>query len=104
MDDGDRLGRTDGSFVTHLPLAESVWNPHKKRSEVRIIYNCERADNPLSAERLRQLARNLLKRCAPEEIVARAPPCRLIDAWPFGALYVLEAIWHRLGIAEVIAQ
>jgi hypothetical protein len=99
-----RQKRADGSFVTHLQLAESVWNPHKKRSEVRIIYNCGRADDPQSAERLRQLARSILKRCAPEEIVAQAPQWRLIDAWPFGALYVLEAIWQRLGINEVIAQ
>jgi hypothetical protein len=99
-----RQKRADGSLVTHLQLAESVWNPGKKRSEVRIIYNCGRADDPQSAERLRQLARSILKRCAPEEIVAQAPQWRLIDAWPFGALYVLEAIWHRLGIDEVIAQ
>jgi hypothetical protein len=99
-----RQKRSDGSLVTHLQLAESVWNPRKKRSEVRIIYNCGRADDPQSAERLRQLARSILKRCAPEEIVEQAPQWRLLDAWPFGALYVLEAIWHRLGIDEVIAQ
>jgi Transposase DDE domain len=99
-----RQKRADGSLVTHLQLAESVWNPGKKRSEVRIIYNCGRADDPQSAERLRQLARSILKRCAPEEIVEQAQQWRLIDAWPFGALYVLEAIWHRLGIDEVIAQ
>jgi hypothetical protein len=99
-----RQKRADGSLVTHLQLAESVWNPRKKRSEVRIIYNCGRADDPQSVERLRQLARSILKRCAPEEIVEQAPQWRLIDAWPFGALYVLEAIWHRLGIDEVIAQ
>lgn len=99
-----RQKRADGSVVTHLQLAESVWNPHKKRSEVRIVYNCGRADDPQTTERLRHLARSLLKRCAPEEIVAQAPQWRLIDAWPFGALYVLEAIWQRLGIAEVIAQ
>lgn len=99
-----RQKRADGSLVTHLQLAESVWNPGKKRSEVRIIYNCGRADDPQSAERLRQLARSILKRCAPEEIVEQAPQWRLLDAWPFGALYVLEAIWQRLGIDEVIAQ
>jgi hypothetical protein len=99
-----RQKRADGSLVTHLQLAESVWNPGKKRSEVRIIYNCGRADDPQSAERLRQLARSILKRCAPEEIVEQAQQWRLIDAWPFGALYVLEAIWPRLGIDEVIAQ
>ena len=99
-----RQKRADGSFVTHLQLAESVWNPRKKRSEVRIIDNCGRADDPQSAERLRQLAHSILKRCAPEEIVEQAPQWRLLDAWPFGALYVLEAIWHRLGIDEGIAQ
>jgi Transposase DDE domain len=99
-----RQKRADGSLVTHLQLAESVWNPRKKRSEVRMIYHCGRADDPQSAERLRQLARSILKRCAPEEMVEQAPQRRLIDAWPFGALFVLEAIWHRLGIDEVIAQ
>ena len=99
-----RQKRADGSVVTHLQLAESVWNPPKKRSEVRIVYNCGRADDPQSIERLRQLARSILKRCAPEEIVEQAPQWRLLEAWPFGALYVLEAIWQRLGIAEVIAQ
>jgi hypothetical protein len=99
-----RQKRADGSLVTHLQLAESVWNPPKKRSEVRIVHNCGRADDPQSVERLRQLARSILKRCAPEEIVEQAPQWRLLEAWPFGALYVLEAIWQRLGIAEVIAQ
>ena len=99
-----RQKRADGSLVPHLQLAESVWNPHKKRSEVRIVYHCGRTDAPQSAERLRQLARSLLKRCAPEEMIAQAPTWRLIDAWPYGALYVLEAMWHRLGIAELIEQ
>lgn len=55
--------------VTHLQLAESVWNPHKKRSEVRIVHNCGRAEDPKTAERLRHLARSILKKCDPEEVV-----------------------------------
>jgi hypothetical protein len=96
--------RADGSVVTHLQLAESTWNPQKKRSEVRIVYNCGRADDPQSAERLRKLARSILKRCAPEEIVHQDPQWRLLDTWPFGVLYVLEAIWKRLGIPDVISE
>jgi hypothetical protein len=96
--------RADGSVVTHLQLAESTWNPQKKRSEVRIVYNCGRADDPQSAERLRKLARSILKRCAPEEIVHQDPQWRLLETWPFGALYGLEAIWKRLGIPDVIAE
>jgi len=28
--------RADGTVLTHLQLVESVWNPQKKRSEIRI--------------------------------------------------------------------
>ena len=31
--------RADGSVVTHLQLAESVWNPKKKRSELTFRVN-----------------------------------------------------------------
>jgi hypothetical protein len=96
--------RADGSIVTHLQLAESTWNPRKKRSEVRIVYNCGRADDAQTAERLRKLAQSILKKCAPEAIVEQNPQWRLLDTWPFGALYVLEAIWKRLGIPEIIAE
>jgi hypothetical protein len=99
-----RQKRADGPLVTHLQLAESVWNPHKKRSEVRIVHNCGRAEDPKTAERLRHLARSILKKCAPEEIVQHSQEWRLIDAWPYGALYVLEALWQRLGIADILAD
>src|SRR4029450_3767365 len=99
-----RQKRADGSLVTHLQLVKSVWNPHKKRSEVRILHNCGRAEDPKTAERLRQLARSILKKCDPEEIVRHSAHWRLIDAWPYGALYVLEALWQRLGLADIIAE
>jgi hypothetical protein len=99
-----RQKRADGSLVTHLQLAESVWNPHKKRSEVRILHNCGRAEDSRTVERLRQLARSILKKCDPQEIVQQSTAWRLIDAWPYGALYVLEALWKRLGIADIMAD
>ena len=100
-----RQKRADGSVITHLQLAESVWNPHTKRSEVRIVSNCGRvADDPHSAERLGTLARSILNRCAPEEIVQQAPQWRVLNAWPYGALSVLEAVWKRLGIPDVISE
>jgi hypothetical protein len=96
--------RADGTVLTHLQLAESVWNPQKKRSEIRIVYNCGRADDPDVAARLRRLARSILRRCSPEEIVTQEPDWRLVDAWPYGDLYVLETLWRRLGLADVIAH
>jgi hypothetical protein len=99
-----RQKRADGSLVTHLQLAESVWNPHKKRSEGRILHTCGRAEEPETAERLRPLARRILKRCDPEAIVQHSAPWRVVDAWPYGPLYVLEALWQRLGRASIIAD
>jgi hypothetical protein len=99
-----RQKRADGSLVTHLQLAESVWNPHKKRSEVRILHTCGRAEDPKTAERLRNLARSILTRCDPQEMVQHSTQWRLVDAWPYGPLYVLEALWQRLGLAEIIAD
>lgn len=99
-----RQKRADGTTLTHLQLAESTWDPVKRQSRIRVIYNCGRADDPDVAERLRRLARTILRRCSPEEIVAEHPSWRLVDAWPYGDAYVLEQLWQRLGIGEVVAE
>ena len=72
--------RADGSVLSHLQIAESVWDPVKKRSRVRIVHNCGRSDDPAAAERLRRLASSILRRCAPEELVDRDPSMRVADA------------------------
>ena len=99
-----RQKRADGTLITHLQLVESVWNPAKRRSEIRIIFNCGRAEDPQVTERLKRLAKSILRRCAPEEIVAQDASWRLVDAWPYGDVYVLEALWTRLGIGEIIQE
>jgi len=99
-----RQKRVDGSVLTHLQLAESVWDPDKGQSKINIVYNCGRANDPEVAERLRRLARSILRRCSPEEVVAEDASWKLIEAWPYGDLYVLEQLWRRLGFGEVIAE
>lgn len=99
-----RQRRVDGSYLRHYQLVESVWDKEQKRSRTKIVYNCGRADNPATGERLRKLAKNILKRTSPEEMVAAESGLRVVDAWPYGDLYVLEQIWKRLGIPEVIDQ
>jgi len=94
--------RKDGSKLTHLQIAESHWNAEKKRSENRIVYSCGRADDPETIERLRQLAKSILRRCSPDELVADNPGLRVIDTWHYGPTYVLEALWERLGISKVL--
>ena len=93
-----------GGEIAHLQFAESTWDPVKKRSQVRIVYNFGRAEDPEAIERLRRLAHSIRKRLSPEEIVAEDPSWQLINAWPYGDLYVLEALWRRLGFDAVIAE
>jgi hypothetical protein len=94
--------RADGSVLSHLQIAENVWNPDKKRSQAKVIYNCGRADDPATTEQLRRLARSILRRCTPEAIVADQPDWQLVDAWPYGDVHVLEQLWQRLGIRDVL--
>lgn len=96
--------RADGSTLAHLQLAENLWDPAKKRSRVRIVHSFGRADDPDTTERLRRLARSILRRCDPEQIRAENPSWQLINAWPFGELYVLEQLWERLGISAAIRE
>jgi len=94
--------RADGSVVTYLQLAENSWNPERRRAETRILCNCGRAEDPAVVERLRRLARSILRRCSPEEIVSAGSEWRLVCAWPYGDVYALEALWQRLGIGEIV--
>jgi len=96
--------RADGSTVTHYQLAESVWNPDKRRSEPRIVHSFGRVDDPTVVEQLRRLARSILRRIAPEDLLTQLPDWKLVDAWPFGDIWVLEQLWQRLGIAAAITS
>ena len=96
--------RADGSVVTYLQLAENVWNAEKRRSETRILCNFGRADDAAVTERLRRLAKSILRRCSPERIVAEDGNWRLVCAWPYGDVYTLEALWQRLGIGEILTE
>jgi transposase len=95
--------RADGSVITYLQLAENVWDPQKRRSQANIVWNCGRADDPEVMERLRRLAKSILRRACPEEIVAAAGgDWKLVCAWPHGDVHALEAIWQRLGIPDIL--
>ena len=95
-----RQKRADGSVLTHLQLAENLWDAEKQRAQVKIVYSCGRADDAATTERLRRLAKSILRRCSPEEIVAENPDWQVVNAWDHGDLYVLEQLWRRLGIPE----
>jgi hypothetical protein len=97
-----RQRRASGEVVTYLQFAENVWNPATRRSETTIVYNFGRADDPAVRDRLRRLAQSILRRCSPEEAAAASPGCRVVDTWSYGDVYVLEALWARLGLDAIL--
>ena len=74
--------RADGLKLYHLQIAENVWD--LVHSRVRILYNCGRDDDPKATERLRRLARSILKRCSPQELAAGDSGMKVVDAWTYG--------------------
>lgn len=93
-----------GKVIEHFQLAESVWERDSKTSRTRIIYNFGRVDDPKVVERLRKLARNILRRCSPDELAAEMPGWTLVDAWPYGPLHVVEELWARVGLDNIIKR
>jgi hypothetical protein len=94
--------RVDGTIISYYQLAESVWNKEKKRPTTRIVYNFGRTTEPDMSDKLQKLARSILRRTNPEEILHDDPSWKLIDAWSYGDVYVLEQLWKKLGLAEII--
>ena len=96
--------RKDGSTLTHLQIAENSWDPQRQRSKVKILLNCGREENEEVTKRLHRLARSILRRCAPEQIVQENPEWKFINAWDFGDVHVLEQLWERIGIPQVLKK
>jgi hypothetical protein len=101
-----RRRNQDGSIVAYYQLAETRWDPVKRRPTAHIIHNFGRADT-LDRDALRRLARSISRVCqggleVPQEM---APPGEAIElewARPLGVVHVARALWEELGIGEVL--
>lgn len=96
----------DGSVVEYYQLAETRWDPEKRRPTAHIIHNFGRAD-ALDREALLRLAKSISRVCHAgiEVPAAVAPPGEAIEiewARPMGVVHVAKALWEELGIGEVL--
>lgn len=95
----------DGTEVRYYQLAENVWDVARGCAVAKVIYNFGRADE-VDGEQLRRLAKSILR--AVDGDLARAKDCiedgelRVRDAWPYGGVYVLEALWAELGLDQLV--
>jgi transposase len=101
-----RRRNQDGSIVEYYQLAETRWDPAKRRPTAHIIHNFGRADT-LDRTALLRLARSISRVChegleVPADV---APPGEAIElewARPLGVVHVARALWEELGIGDVL--
>jgi transposase len=95
-----KRSNADGSEVRYYQLAENVWDPTRRCSVAKVIYNFGRADQ-VDPEGLRRLAKSILRIFGDAQTADGASgEMAMRDAWPYGGMYVLEALWKELGIGD----
>jgi Transposase DDE domain len=96
----------DGSVVAYYQLAETRWDPAKRRPTAHIIHNFGRAD-ALDRDALVRLARSITRVChggldVPAEVAPPGEALELESARPLGVVHVARALWEELGIGAVL--
>ena len=91
----------DGSVVRYFQLAHNEWDKTKGCAVARVVYNFGRADH-VDYNQLKRLASSILRLFEDEEVLATEPDVEVIDARPYGGVYVLEQLWRELEIDKVL--
>ena len=98
-----RRRNADGSSVEYYQLAENVWDPQKRCAVAKVVYSFGRGED-IDREAMRRLARSILRVFSSEEALAAEPGIRVIQSWPYGGAYALDALWAELEIPKAIAE
>jgi transposase len=93
----------DGSVTRYFQLAENEWDKEKGCAVARVVYNFGRADG-LDRDKLKRLAASILRLFDGEEALAAEPGIRVLDARPYGGVFVLEQLWRELEIDRELGR
>jgi hypothetical protein len=96
---------SDGSVVRYLQLAHNTWDPKAKRSRVQVLYNLGREDANNRAA-LERLVASVTRFLEPDRALAATAGEGLafIESRPLGGVWVLDALWRRLGIDQTMRR
>ncbi|HEY2762517.1 MAG TPA: IS1634 family transposase [Pseudonocardiaceae bacterium] len=95
----------DGSKVSYLQLAHNEWDPAAKTARTKVLYSFGRADQ-LDRAAIERLITALTRVVGVEASStgpdrARAgglPGLEFVESRPLGGAWLLDGLWHRLGI------
>jgi transposase len=95
----------DGSVARYLQLAHNVRDPDTGVSKAVIIHNFGRAEQ-VDRDALARLVRSISRELGASDQVALEAGVDItpVDGRDLGAVWVLEALWQRLGIAAAIRE
>lgn|SRR5690554_3668449 len=98
----------DGSIVRHVQLAHNFRHPQTGRPQAKVLWSFGREEE-VDREQLQRLIRSIERFLSPEEALRRQAqegdvPLRFVESRPLGGGWVLDRLWHELGIAPAIQE
>jgi len=96
--------KTKNGEVRYLQLAHNEWDAAARRSVPKVVYSFGREDQ-LDTDAIRRLAAALSRLLSPAGALAATADGDLVftESRPYGGSYVLDQLWHRLGIGKILA-
>ena len=90
----------DGSAVRYVQLVQNEWDPATKSSRMRVVHSFGREDQ-LDRAAVRAAGRVAGPPAGPGPAGA-APELAYAGSVAFGGTYLLDQLWQRLGIGQVM--
>src|SRR5271170_3903881 len=92
----------DGSAVRYVQLVHNEWDPVTRSSRMRMVHSFGREDqlDRAAVERLAGSLGRLLGQG--REAAGGAPELAYCGSVAYGGTYLLDQLWQRLGISEIM--
>src|SRR5262245_44532212 len=92
----------DGSAVRYVQLVRNEWDPVTKSSRMRVVHSFGREDqlDRAAVERLAGSPGRLIGQA--RQAAGAAPALAYAGSVAFGGTYLLDQLWQRLGIGQVM--
>jgi hypothetical protein len=96
--------KTKNGEVRYLQLAHNEWDAAVRQSVPKVVYSFGREDQ-LDKDAIRRLVASLSRLLEPGAAPAAIADGELAfaESRAYGGTYVLDALWHRLGIGKILA-
>jgi Transposase DDE domain len=96
--------KTKNGEIRYLQLAHNEWDAAVRQSVPKVVYSFGREDQ-LDKDAIRRLVASLSRLLEPGDESAATADGELAfaESRPYGGAYVLDALWHQLGIGKILA-